>query len=257
MSGIRHFVAFAWSQVCGGGLSPRHYLLYRTEFMAWRLRRSNWKMLTRPSDGWVSINAWFLIINCPCAAFWWWKDNQISFRNRQRTMKGSTFRAYETAAPLPIGVASDIWNKTILPFYLSVFLGLAGREAESLSPTSSGYGLTIRWLYPQQKGKTYLLQKKLVLSMTLNCIWWWGSSSVALGSVEYLYIVMTSRSTQTNNSGACLSFICRSNRSKNYLYSIRLCATKTSSQLHENINTNERNSQTSWLIITLDGLICC
>ena len=29
----------------------------------------------------------------------------------------------------------------------------------------------------------------------LNCIWWWGSSSVDLGSVEYLLITITPKST--------------------------------------------------------------
>ena len=39
-----------------------------------------------------------------------------------------------------------------------------------------------------------------VLDMTLNCIWWWSTSSGALQSVEYLIVAITLRSTQTQSS---------------------------------------------------------
>ena len=35
------------------------------------------------------------------------------------------------------------------------------------------------------------------LDMTLNSIWWWGSSFWALGNVKYLFIVITPRFTLT------------------------------------------------------------
>ena len=40
-------------------------------------------------------------------------------------------------------------------------------------------GLWIRWLYPLQRRE----KKKELSRVSLNCIWWWGSSSEALGSV--------------------------------------------------------------------------
>ena len=42
-----------------------------------------------------------------------------------------------------------------------------------------------------------LPHKRHVLVMTLNCIWWWGSSSRDLGSMEYFFIPIVSWSTQT------------------------------------------------------------
>ena len=39
--------------------------------------------------------------------------------------------------------------------------------------------------------------------MTQNCIWWWGSCSEVLTSVENLFIAITSRSTQTQNGSIC------------------------------------------------------
>ena len=49
-------------------------------------------------------------------------------------------------------------------------------------------GLEIPWLYALAEGFDPT-SKRGVLNMTLNCIWWWGSSSKDLGSVEYLFIV--------------------------------------------------------------------
>ena len=40
--------------------------------------------------------------------------------------------------------------------------------------------------------------------MTLNCIWWWGSTSEVLESVEYSFISITPMSTLTQ-SGRVLS----------------------------------------------------
>ena len=43
----------------------------------------------------------------------------------------------------------------------------------------------------------------IVLCMILNCIWWWGSSSGALGNVEYLFIAITPKSTLTQRGSTC------------------------------------------------------
>ena len=43
------------------------------------------------------------------------------------------------------------------------------------------------------------LKKRSVLAMALNSIWLWGSSSEDLGSVEYLFIAITLRSTLTQS----------------------------------------------------------
>ena len=37
----------------------------------------------------------------------------------------------------------------------------------------------------------HTLKKRDVLGMTLNCIWWWGSRSWDLQSVEFLFIAIT------------------------------------------------------------------
>ena len=42
-----------------------------------------------------------------------------------------------------------------------------------------------------------------VLDMTLNGIWWWGSSPEALGNVEYSFIAITPRSTLTLSGSTC------------------------------------------------------
>ena len=42
-----------------------------------------------------------------------------------------------------------------------------------------------------------------VLGMTLNCIWWWGSNSGALESLEYYFILITPRFTLTWNGSTC------------------------------------------------------
>ena len=51
------------------------------------------------------------------------------------------------------------------------------------------------------------------LGMTLNCIWWWGSSSVVLLSVEHLFIGIIPRFTLTRSGSICLDPVYESNRS--------------------------------------------
>ena len=53
---------------------------------------------------------------------------------------------------------------------------------------------------PLQRNKISL--KRGILSMTLNCIWWWGSTSGNLESVKYPFITITSRFTLTQSSSA-------------------------------------------------------
>ena len=42
-----------------------------------------------------------------------------------------------------------------------------------------------------------------VLDMTLNCIWWRGSSPRSLRNIEYLFIAIALRSTLTWSGGTC------------------------------------------------------
>ena len=46
--------------------------------------------------------------------------------------------------------------------------------------------------------------------MTVNGVWWWGSSSVDLGSVEYPFTAITPKSILTQNDRAYkLSSLCQ------------------------------------------------
>ena len=49
--------------------------------------------------------------------------------------------------------------------------------------------------------------------MTLNCIWYWGSYSGALGNVEYHFIAITPRSTLTRSGRTRSGLIYASNKS--------------------------------------------
>ena len=62
------------------------------------------------------------------------------------------------------------------------------------------FELRIHLLYTLRREATPLLPKKESPGMILNWIWWWCSSSGDLGSVEYSFITMTSRSTLTQIS---------------------------------------------------------
>ena len=42
-----------------------------------------------------------------------------------------------------------------------------------------------------------------LLAMTLNCIWWWGSSPGYLGNVKYPFIAITLRFNLTWNGSTC------------------------------------------------------
>ena len=61
-------------------------------------------------------------------------------------------------------------------------------------------GFTIRWPYHLQWGKvTPPIPKSGFLCMTLNCIWWWGSSSWDQGSVEYSFIAIWTPLSRIHN----------------------------------------------------------
>ena len=49
--------------------------------------------------------------------------------------------------------------------------------------------------------------------MTLNCIWWTGSSSSTLVCVEYSFIVINPRSTLIQNGSSCYGHVYELNRS--------------------------------------------
>ena len=63
-----------------------------------------------------------------------------------------------------------------------------------------------------------------VLSMTRNCIWWWGSISGDRWNEEYPFIVITPRSTQNRSGSTFYDSIFGLNRSveKIYQYYIRI-----------------------------------
>ena len=116
----------------------------------------------------------------------------------------------------------------------------------------------------------YNLLKKV--SRTLNCIWWGGSSSGALGSQEYLFIVITTNFTLTwigtaskrEPSGhprlwslTLLYLLIRVPNMgwidlfKNYLYSIGLCANKNKRKRKQTLQKHQRekmnmNIQMTW-----------
>ena len=52
-------------------------------------------------------------------------------------------------------------------------------------------GLRIHWFYRVYREIRPPSPKRCFLGMTSNWMWWWGSSSKALGNVEYLLIAIT------------------------------------------------------------------
>ena len=77
-------------------------------------------------------------------------------------------------------------------------------------------GLRKRRLNPMETSKSSSPNKKKtqrILSMALNCIYWWDSSFVDLGSVGYPFLEITSRSTLAKTASICKSSVSRSNKS--------------------------------------------
>ena len=56
------------------------------------------------------------------------------------------------------------------------------------------WGLKYVDIIPPQRG---------VQSITLNRIWWWGTSFEDLGSVKYLFMAITPRSTWNRSGDTC------------------------------------------------------
>ena len=67
-------------------------------------------------------------------------------------------------------------------------------------------------------GRNIKPSQKSVLDMTVNGIWWWGSSSEDLESVEYHFVVIIPSSTLTGNGGTYSGPIDGSNRSLKKLF---------------------------------------
>ena len=108
----------------------------------------------------------------------------------------------------------DIWKQWIHFQFKSTCWTentLTVSPAEGKNPPTKG----VRPHSPKRRG---------IPNMTLNCIWWWGSSSQDLGSVEHSFIAITHWPTLTMViyvSDACMSQI---GLFKNYSYLIGSCA---------------------------------
>ena len=63
--------------------------------------------------------------------------------------------------------------------------------------------------------------------MTLNYIWWWGSNSGDLESVEYTFIAIRPRFTLTQGDCICYGSQGQIDQFKDYLYSMDCVQTKT------------------------------
>ena len=55
----------------------------------------------------------------------------------------------------------------------------------------------------QDKNIIIIQWLRSVSAMKPNCIWWWGSSSGDLGSIEYPFIAITARFTQILSNRTC------------------------------------------------------
>ena len=53
------------------------------------------------------------------------------------------------------------------------------------------------------KKRSIFYLKSFVLGKTWSCIWWWGSSSGTLESLEYLFATITPKSTLTPRDNTC------------------------------------------------------
>ena len=95
--------------------------------------------------------------------------------------------------------------------------------------------------------------KKGVQGMALNCIWWWGSISGDLVSVDYSFIAITSKFTLGVVILVRVTSMGQIGLFKNYSYFIGPCAKKK--KLLRNYSAeNECNSLTSKHKITLNRL---
>ena len=88
--------------------------------------------------------------------------------------------------------------------------------------------------------------------MTLNCIWWSGSSSESLENVEHRFITTTSRSTLTGRGSTSLS---PGHESKKYVKKL-FAFNKIMQKAKQNKTKQKVDSQISWHKIIQDGLTC-
>ena len=87
---------------------------------------------------------------------------------------------------------------------LVAFLIANLRTRSPCKPDLSCANSSCRWASLSTPSQT---KKKILnrgfLSMTLNCIWWWGSSYGGLGNVRHYFNAITPRSTPTQNDSTC------------------------------------------------------
>ena len=82
------------------------------------------------------------------------------------------------------------WSREALGNVESLFLAMTSNSALARSGSAC-------------LNSIYVSNSTSVLCMILNCIWWWGSNSGALGNVEYLFIAIAPRSTETSCGRTC------------------------------------------------------
>ena len=93
----------------------------------------------------------------------------------QRFYKNLYYKLYLDEYPYHVCLTFPHWE-LIYYFCLHCFLNYNPSKLCVLFA-----GLRRCWLYPLQRGKASPLKKRSVLDMTQNWIWWWSSSSGALG----------------------------------------------------------------------------
>ena len=106
--------------------------------------------------------------------------------------------------------------------------------------TASLSGLRICQLHLLQRGNT-LPTKWGVLSVSLNCSWWWGS---IYGVWNHLFIAITPRSTLIQSGSTCKGPICRSNTS---VWKLLMFGGNTWNYNSENVKLNLRRIIISYL----------
>ena len=79
----------------------------------------------------------------------------------------------------------------------------AGRYNENSNDECISRNIQGEQFYLHSLQQSHYFNTFSVLGMILNCIGWWGSSSGGLLSVDYPFIVITSRSTLTWSGSTC------------------------------------------------------
>ena len=143
-----------------------------------------------------------LSVNKQTGLAWWWKPAKEK-KNWIQT-NCTLFKNWPC-------VTSCLWWRAFLFYLLSyiiIILPCHQHRCPWASLATSLYcssllagqrGLVCRWV----RTPPLLKEKKGVSGITLIFIWWWGSSSGALESMEYLFITITPRSTLTQIGSIC------------------------------------------------------